>query len=113
MCVYSVDVTCFCPAFTIDQVVLTLLPGNEVTSGTNVILRCEAKVSHSLPQPLTYSFSFLLDDQVVYTKNSSHAVLERTLSPVRVSNSGRYHCAVRIYDRFKKSGSQTLTVTGV
>ncbi|XP_057203130.1 platelet endothelial cell adhesion molecule isoform X2 [Triplophysa rosa] len=100
-------------AFTIDQVALTLLPGNEVTSGTNVILRCEAKVSHSLPKPLTYSFSFLQDDQVVYSKNISHAVVERTLSPVRVSNSGRYHCTVRIYARFKKSDSQTLTVTGL
>ncbi|XP_051572371.1 platelet endothelial cell adhesion molecule isoform X2 [Myxocyprinus asiaticus] len=99
-------------AFTIDQVTLTLLPGHEVATGTNVTLRCEAKVSHSLPQPLTYTFSFLQDDQVVYSKNISDAAVGRSLSPARVSNSGLYKCSVRIYDKFKKSNGQRLTVTG-
>ncbi|XP_056609658.1 platelet endothelial cell adhesion molecule isoform X1 [Triplophysa dalaica] len=100
-------------AFTFDQVTLTLLPGKEVTSGTNVTLRCEAKVSQSLPTPLTYRFSFLQDDQVVYSQNISYAVVEKTLSPVRVSNSGHYHCTVRIDNKFKKSDSHTLKVTGL
>ncbi|XP_039509987.1 platelet endothelial cell adhesion molecule isoform X5 [Pimephales promelas] len=100
-------------AFTIDQVTLTVLPGNNVASGTNLSLRCEAKVSHSLPQPLTYSFSFLQDDQVMYSKNTSVSVVERSLSPARVFNSGRYQCTVRIYDKIKPSTSQTLRVTGL
>ncbi|XP_051994612.1 platelet endothelial cell adhesion molecule isoform X2 [Xyrauchen texanus] len=99
-------------AFTIDQVMLTLLPGNEVATGTSVTLRCEAKVSQSVPQPLTYTFSFLLDDQVVYSKKISDAAVERSLSPARVSNSGLYKCSVHIYDKFKKSDGQRLTVTG-
>ncbi|XP_051743821.1 platelet endothelial cell adhesion molecule isoform X2 [Ctenopharyngodon idella] len=99
-------------AFTIDQVTLTVLPGNNVASGTNVILRCEAKVSHSHPQPLTYTFSFLLDDQVIYSKNISDSVVERSLSPARVSNSGRYHCTVRVFNKIKTSNHQALNVTG-
>ncbi|KAK9978222.1 hypothetical protein ABG768_019983 [Culter alburnus] len=100
-------------AFTIDQVTLTVLPGNDVASGTNVILRCEAKVSHSHPQPLTYTFSFLQDDQVMYSKNISDSVVERGLSPARVSNSGRYQCTVRVFDKIKTSYSQALRVTGL
>ncbi|XP_077069995.1 platelet endothelial cell adhesion molecule isoform X2 [Siphateles boraxobius] len=100
-------------AFTIDQVTLTVHPGNNVASSTSVTLRCEAKVSHSLPQPLTYTFSFLLDDQVMYSKNTSASVVERSLSPARVFNSGRYQCAVRIHDKTKTSTSQALRVTGL
>ncbi|KAK7174197.1 hypothetical protein R3I93_001404 [Phoxinus phoxinus] len=100
-------------AFTIDQVTLTVLPGNNVASGTNLILRCEAKVSHSLTQPLTYTFSFLQDDQLMYSKNTSASVVERSLSLARVFNSGRYQCAVRIYDKMKTSTSQALRVTGL
>ncbi|XDV13930.1 hypothetical protein PO909_002228 [Leuciscus waleckii] len=100
-------------AFTIDQVTLTVLPGNNVASGSNLTLHCEAKVSHSLPQPLTYTFSFLQDDQVMYSKNTSSSVVERSLSPARVFNSGRYQCAVRLYDKIKTSTSQKLIVTGL
>ncbi|XP_067313379.1 platelet endothelial cell adhesion molecule isoform X2 [Pseudorasbora parva] len=100
-------------AFTIDQVTLTVFPGNNVTSGTNLTLRCEAKVSHSLSQSLTFSFSFLQDDQVVYSKNTSSSVVQRSLSPARVSNSGRYQCTVRINNKFRTSNSQTLRVTGL
>ncbi|XP_067238833.1 platelet endothelial cell adhesion molecule isoform X2 [Chanodichthys erythropterus] len=99
-------------AFTIDQVTLTVHPGNDVASGTNVILRCETKVSHSHPQPLTHTFSFQLDDQVIYSKNTSDSVVERGLSPARVSNSGRYQCIVRVFDKTKTSNSQALKVTG-
>ncbi|XP_016419351.1 platelet endothelial cell adhesion molecule-like [Sinocyclocheilus rhinocerous] len=98
-------------AVTIDQVTLTVLPANNVESGTNVILRCEASVSQSLPQPLTYSFSLLQDSQVMYSKNSSASVVERSLSPARVSNSGRYQCSVHIYNKQKMSNILSLRVT--
>ncbi|XP_073690535.1 platelet endothelial cell adhesion molecule isoform X2 [Garra rufa] len=99
-------------AVTIDHVKLTVLPANNVESGTNVVLRCEANVSQSLPQPLIYSFSILQDNQVMYSKNISTSVVERTLSPARVSNSGRYQCRVHIHDKRKTSNSLSLTVTG-
>ncbi|XP_065119202.1 platelet endothelial cell adhesion molecule isoform X1 [Paramisgurnus dabryanus] len=100
-------------AFTIDEVVLTLLPGKDVTSGTDVTLRCEAKVSHSLQQPLKYLFRFFQNEAVVYTKNSSESMVNRTLQSVRVFNSGHYKCDVRIFDKFRESESQPLAVTGL
>ncbi|XP_005164330.2 platelet endothelial cell adhesion molecule isoform X1 [Danio rerio] len=100
-------------AITIDQVRLTVHPGNEVVSGTNLILRCEADVSHSLSRPPTHSFSFLHNGQVVYSKNISASVVERTFSPARVSNSGQYECTVRIEDKAKTSNRQTLRITGL
>uniref|UniRef100_A0A671K5A0 Platelet/endothelial cell adhesion molecule 1 n=1 Tax=Sinocyclocheilus anshuiensis TaxID=1608454 RepID=A0A671K5A0_9TELE len=100
-------------AVTIDQVTLTVLPANNVESGTDVILRCETSVSQSLPQPLTYSFRLLQDDQVMYSKNISASVMERSLSSARVSNSGRYQCSVHIYDKHKTSNILSLSVTGL
>ncbi|XP_058627861.1 platelet endothelial cell adhesion molecule isoform X2 [Onychostoma macrolepis] len=100
-------------AVTIDQVTLTVLPANNVESGTNVILRCEARVSQSLPQPLTYSFRLLQDDQVIYSKNITDSMMERSLSSARVSNSGRYQCSVHIYNKHKKSNIVLLNVTGL
>ncbi|XP_073712971.1 platelet endothelial cell adhesion molecule-like [Misgurnus anguillicaudatus] len=100
-------------AFTIDGVVLNLLPPNDVTSGTDVTLGCEAKVSHSLPNPLKYLFRFFQDEAVVYDKTSSQAMVNRTLQSVRVVNSGHYKCDVRIYDKFRESRSHTLAVTGL
>nr|XP_055041239.1 platelet endothelial cell adhesion molecule isoform X2 [Misgurnus anguillicaudatus] len=100
-------------AFTIDDVVLTLHPRDDVTSGTDVTLGCEAKVSHSLPKPLKYLFRFFQDEAVVYNKTSSQAMVNRTLQSVRVVNSGHYKCDVRIYDKFRESRSHTLAVTGL
>ncbi|KAI2666635.1 Platelet endothelial cell adhesion molecule [Labeo rohita] len=90
-------------AMTIDHVKLTVLPANNVETGTNVTLRCEASVSQSLRQSLTYSFSLLQEDQVIISKNITDSVLERTLSPARVSNSGRYQCRVHIRNKQKTS----------
>uniref|UniRef100_A0A671K7Y9 Platelet/endothelial cell adhesion molecule 1 n=1 Tax=Sinocyclocheilus anshuiensis TaxID=1608454 RepID=A0A671K7Y9_9TELE len=96
-----------------EEVTLTVLPANNVESGTDVILRCETSVSQSLPQPLTYSFRLLQDDQVMYSKNISASVMERSLSSARVSNSGRYQCSVHIYDKHKTSNILSLSVTGL
>ncbi|XP_059406154.1 platelet endothelial cell adhesion molecule isoform X2 [Carassius carassius] len=100
-------------AVTIDQVTLTVLPAHNVESGTEVIFRCEASVSQSLSQSLTYSFRLLQDDHEVYTENISASVMEHSLSSVRVSNSGRYQCSVHIYDKHKMSNILSLRVTGL
>ncbi|XP_042576835.1 platelet endothelial cell adhesion molecule-like isoform X2 [Cyprinus carpio] len=100
-------------AVTIDHVTLTVLPANNVESGTDVILRCEASVSQSLSQTLTYFFRLLQNDQVIYTKNISTSVMEHSLSSARVSNSGHYQCSVHIYDKHKMSNSLSLSVTGL
>ncbi|XP_036445479.1 platelet endothelial cell adhesion molecule [Colossoma macropomum] len=99
-------------AFTIDWVKLTLLPNITVEHGTNVTLRCEAKVSHSYSQ-LIHTFTFMLDSNVIYSKNSSEAVVERSLTPARASNSGNYKCRVNIHNKKRTSNFQKLTVEGL
>ncbi|XP_042586701.1 platelet endothelial cell adhesion molecule-like isoform X2 [Cyprinus carpio] len=101
-------------ALTIDEVTLTVLPANNVESGTNVTLHCKARVSvSSLHQQLTYTFSLLQEGQVMYSKNISALEMERRLSPARVSNSGRYQCSVHIYNKHKISNTVALKVTGL
>ncbi|KAL7860281.1 hypothetical protein AOLI_G00166300 [Acnodon oligacanthus] len=99
-------------ALTIDWVKLTLLPNITVEHGTNVTLRCEAKVSHSYSQ-LIHTFTFMLGNNVIYTKNSSEAVVERSLAPARASNSGKYKCNVKVRNKQQSSSSQKLTVEGL
>ncbi|XP_049330109.1 platelet endothelial cell adhesion molecule isoform X2 [Astyanax mexicanus] len=99
-------------AFTIDSVKLTLLPGNSVESGTKVTLRCDVKVSHSFPQ-LSHTFTFMKYNTIIYSKNSSQAMVERSFTPARRSNSGSYQCRVTIHSKEKSSNTETLTVRGL
>ncbi|XP_060757464.1 platelet endothelial cell adhesion molecule isoform X3 [Neoarius graeffei] len=98
--------------FTIDQVKLTLLPGTMVERGSNVTLRCEVKVSHSSSQ-LMHTLMFLMDESVIYSKNTSEAVVEYNLAPARASHSGLYKCQVQILKKEKSSRLQRLSVTGL
>ncbi|MCJ8739418.1 hypothetical protein PDJAM_G00046870 [Pangasius djambal] len=100
------------PTFTIDWVKLTLLPKTTVESGRNLTLRCEVKVSHSSSQ-LIHTLKFLMDGTVIYSKNSSEAVVEYSLVPARASHSGLYKCEVQIFKKEKSSETQRLTVTGL
>ncbi|KAI4881302.1 hypothetical protein NFI96_029911 [Prochilodus magdalenae] len=83
-----------------------------VERGTNVTLRCEAKVSHSSSHPI-HSFTFILYENVIYSKNSSMSVVERSLAPAMSSNSGDYKCGVRVGNKDKRSEIRKLTVTGL
>ncbi|XP_072549286.1 platelet endothelial cell adhesion molecule [Salminus brasiliensis] len=99
-------------AFTIDSVELTLLPGNTVESGTEVTLRCKAKVSHSFTQ-LTHTFAFLKYNTVIYSKNSSEAMVEHSFTPARAYNTGSYTCHIQVHKKKKSSNTEILTVKGL
>ncbi|XP_030646205.1 platelet endothelial cell adhesion molecule [Chanos chanos] len=99
--------------FTIDQVHLTIQPGNTVDRGTSVILVCKGHVSSSSPQLLRGTFEFLRNDEVVHSVNTTRNEVELKINPARVSNSGFYECSVRIEDRFKKSNPEKLIVQGL
>ncbi|XP_017348679.1 platelet endothelial cell adhesion molecule [Ictalurus punctatus] len=99
-------------AFTIDWVKLTLLPGTTVERGSKLTLRCEVKVSHSSSQ-LMHTLKFLMDGRVIYSKNTSEAMVEYSLVPARASDSGLYDCQVQIFKKEKISEKQRLTVTGL
>ncbi|KAF4092679.1 hypothetical protein AMELA_G00023500 [Ameiurus melas] len=99
-------------AFTIDWVKLTLLPGTTMERGSKLTLRCEVKVSHSSSQ-LMHTLKFLMDGTVIYSKNTSEAMVEYNLFPARASHSGLYECQVQIFKKEKSSKKQRLTVTGL
>lgn len=99
-------------AYTIDSVTLTLHPETQIQSGTNLTMRCEAKVSHSSGQ-LTQTFRFLKNGNVIYLKNSSDADVEYSLASARAFHSGPYQCQVQIHKKSSNSEIQNVIVTGL
>ncbi|XP_030600975.1 platelet endothelial cell adhesion molecule isoform X2 [Archocentrus centrarchus] len=100
--------------FKIQSIVLTIEPRNPVGSGTNVTLRCSAKVSTRSGQVLTAKYKILKDDNIVYTKTArpSEDVLYE-LHNARVFNSAMYQCQINIHGDQKMSEPQTLKVKGL
>ncbi len=81
--------------------------------GTNVTLRCRAIVSSSGQEVLSREYTIFKDKSKVYTK--TYSTSEDVLYPlpdVRVSNSDKYKCAVKIEGKQKTSKDKKLTVTG-
>ncbi|KAL2076408.1 hypothetical protein ACEWY4_027994 [Coilia grayii] len=101
-------------SFTIDHVTLSVLPGADVVSGTNVTLRCQVQVSHSAPQWLLHSFSFLLEQATeVYAKNSSESQVDYSLLPARAAHSGAYSCRLHVLEKERSSPELRLNVSGL
>ncbi|KAI5097484.1 platelet endothelial cell adhesion molecule isoform X2 [Silurus meridionalis] len=83
-----------------------------VDRGSNLTLRCEVKVSHSSSQ-LMHTLKFLRDERVVYSKNTTDAVVDYSLVPARASHSGLYICQVQIDKKEMKSKPERITVKGL
>ncbi|XP_036385508.1 platelet endothelial cell adhesion molecule isoform X2 [Megalops cyprinoides] len=100
--------------FTLNSVKLTVLPGNNVESGTNVTLRCVASVSHSTYFPLTYKYTFYKGKQVVYAKNVTMTdEMDYPIKEARVADSEIYKCHLKIQNKEGDSNTETLKVTGL
>lgn len=84
-----------------------------MTRDTNVTLRCQAIVSTSGQEPLSREYTIYKDSNTVYTKTSSTSEdLLYPLPEARVSNTGKYKCAVSIEGKQVTSEAKKLTVTG-
>ncbi|KAL0993387.1 hypothetical protein UPYG_G00107170 [Umbra pygmaea] len=99
--------------FTIDSVTLGIDSSSEVSSGTFVNLICEVSVIQDQTLPLTYSFKFLHNDVVVYSKNTTDSSVFYELLPARAADSGDYKCQVSVQNKSKGSRTQRLVVTGL
>ncbi|XP_041820625.1 platelet endothelial cell adhesion molecule isoform X4 [Chelmon rostratus] len=101
-------------SFTIRDITLSIEPSTEVTRDTNVTLRCQAIVSTSGQEPLSREYTIYKDSNTVYTKTSSTSEdLLYPLPEARVSNTGKYKCAVSIEGKQVTSEAKKLTVTGL
>ncbi|KAJ8399718.1 hypothetical protein AAFF_G00408230 [Aldrovandia affinis] len=98
----------------IESVKLMIFPGNHVESGTNVELKCEARIISNTGIPLSRQYTFYRDSTVVYTKSTTTlSLLIYPIRQARVANSGTYKCKVEVPDRSMESGPEPLVVTGL
>ncbi|XP_068607021.1 LOW QUALITY PROTEIN: platelet endothelial cell adhesion molecule [Brachionichthys hirsutus] len=100
--------------FTIRDVALSIEPNAAVRRDTNVTLRCRAVVSVSGQETLSREYTVYKDSSTVYTKTSGTSEdLFYLLPQARVSNSGKYKCALNIQGKQLSSPTRKLTVTGL
>lgn len=100
-------------AFTIRNITLSVEPSAEVPRGTNVTIRCTAVVSSSGQEPLNRKYSIYQGSNNIYTKNTiTSEDLLYLLPDARVSNTGKYKCAINIEGKNMQSDATKLTVTG-
>uniref|UniRef100_A0A3B3XZK5 Ig-like domain-containing protein n=1 Tax=Poecilia mexicana TaxID=48701 RepID=A0A3B3XZK5_9TELE len=98
----------------ITKVDLSIEPSADVERNTDVALRCKAEVLTSGTEALNRVYTVYKGDSVIYNKttSSSEDLLYR-LPQARVSNNGKYKCAITIMGKAKTSEAATLTVTGM
>uniref|UniRef100_A0A3P9N4Z6 Ig-like domain-containing protein n=1 Tax=Poecilia reticulata TaxID=8081 RepID=A0A3P9N4Z6_POERE len=96
------------------DLIFTNLPSADVERNTNVALRCKAEVLTSGTEALNRVYTVYKGESVIYNKttSSSEDLLYR-LPQARVSNNGKYKCAITIMGKAKTSEAATLTVTGM
>ncbi|XP_014895589.1 platelet endothelial cell adhesion molecule isoform X1 [Poecilia latipinna] len=101
-------------AVKITKVDLSIEPSADVERNTDVALRCKAEVLTSGTEALNRVYTVYKGESVIYNKttSSSEDLLYR-LPQARVSNNGKYKCAITIMGKAKTSEAATLTVTGM
>ncbi|GLD73659.1 platelet endothelial cell adhesion molecule-like isoform X3 [Lates japonicus] len=100
--------------FTIRDITLSIEPSTDVARGTNVTARCKAIVSSLGQEVLSREYTIYKGNNKVYTKNSSTSEdLLYPLPDARVSNTGKYHCRIKIKGEETDSRTEKLTVTGL
>ncbi|XP_030638260.1 platelet endothelial cell adhesion molecule [Chanos chanos] len=94
--------------FTIEEVKLTIEPEGELKSGSSVTLNCTSKVSRTAGFIPNYEYSLHKNKNLL--KSGSDVF---TIPHARVSDSGSYHCSLRIGTVTKESASETLKISGL
>ncbi|XP_014911548.1 platelet endothelial cell adhesion molecule isoform X3 [Poecilia latipinna] len=100
-------------SFIIDTVGLSILPKDNVQSGTEVKIRCDARVSSSNISQLGYLFEFMRDGVEIHTANTTEDSTYYEINPARAVDSGNYQCKVSVKNKRKFSNTKTLDVKGL
>ncbi|KAM4717504.1 platelet endothelial cell adhesion molecule isoform 2-T2 [Anableps anableps] len=100
-------------SYIIDTVGLSILPEDNVQSGTKVTIRCEVSVSSSNVSHFEYLFKFMRDDVLIHTANTTKDFVDYEINPAREADSGNYKCQVLAKIKHKASNVEKLKVTGL
>ncbi|XP_054892246.1 platelet endothelial cell adhesion molecule isoform X2 [Poeciliopsis prolifica] len=100
-------------SFIIDTVGLSILPKDNVQSGTKVMICCDARVSSSNISYLEYLFKFMRDGVEIHTANTTKDSTYYEINPARAVNSGNYQCQVSVKNKNRLSNTKTLDVKGL
>ncbi|XP_043956825.1 platelet endothelial cell adhesion molecule isoform X2 [Gambusia affinis] len=100
-------------SYIIDTVGLSILPKDNVQSGTKVMIRCDARVSSSNISHLEYLFKFKRDDVEIHTANTTKDSTYYEINPARAVDSGNYQCQVSVKNKRKLSNTKALDVKGL
>ncbi|KAM4534796.1 platelet endothelial cell adhesion molecule [Fundulus diaphanus] len=101
------------PSFVIDTVGLTILPKNNVQSGSTVTIRCQASVSFSNISQIHHLFEVFRNDVQIHTANTTKDSVDHVIDPARVADTGRYYCQVSVKNKHKLSTDRILDITGL
>ncbi|XP_043098140.1 platelet endothelial cell adhesion molecule isoform X3 [Puntigrus tetrazona] len=99
-----------CAEYVIKSVQLIIEPGNSVERGTNVSLRCQADVSHSLGSHPNYIYNFYKDFKLLNTDQTTDRLY---IPDARMAHSGTYKCEVVTKEQKMESSVIDLTVKGL
>uniref|UniRef100_A0AC11EEK2 Platelet and endothelial cell adhesion molecule 1 n=1 Tax=Ovis aries TaxID=9940 RepID=A0AC11EEK2_SHEEP len=100
-------------SFTINSIHMQILPQNTVQNGENLTLQCLVDVSTTSPVQPLHQVLFYKDD-VLLRNISSRTNRESYLIPhVRVCDSGRYKCTVKLNNKEKATPEYEVWVKGV
>nr|XP_056717969.1 platelet endothelial cell adhesion molecule [Euleptes europaea] len=99
--------------FTLNRLVLSANPSDEVQNGELVTLRCSVETIKSGNFVLNYTFKILKYDNLLVNITSEQEWVEYTIFPARFSHSGDYQCEVNVKGKSKTSNSLPLQVKGI
>ncbi|XP_045692297.1 platelet endothelial cell adhesion molecule isoform X4 [Phyllostomus hastatus] len=99
--------------FTINNVHMVILPGQEVNNGDNLTLQCVVDISttaHIQPQR---QMLFYKDDVLFHNVSSTKSVESYFIPQARVYNAGTYRCTVSLNNKMKTTSDHEVLVKGV
>ncbi|KAL4648051.1 platelet endothelial cell adhesion molecule-like isoform X2 [Arapaima gigas] len=94
------------------DVKITILPHNNVDSGTDVQLKCNASIFQS-STPHKRQYVFYKNDKMVNASESEADWQIISIPQARVADSGEYHCEVKVDGKKQFSSKVKLTVKGL
>ncbi|XP_036926316.1 platelet endothelial cell adhesion molecule isoform X2 [Sturnira hondurensis] len=99
--------------FTINNVHMVILPGEEVKNGDNLTLQCVVDISTTAHVQPQHRMLFYKDDVLFHNVSSTESVERYFIPRARVYNAGTYKCTVILNNKMKTTSDYEVLVRGV